>query len=233
MQDLRGAKAQLGARAMSGWVQAVDALRARAGAQRFIVVLRIFLGFALLPSGLKKVLGEPFTDAASVGPFHDFLRAFYATGFFYTFVGLCQMLTAFLLMTQRWASLGAVLMAPIITVILVFCWSTHVYPTASVVTLMFLGTLFLLLWDHHSWRGLFTREAAPSAPPAPSPPPAVSRRYGLCGLAIYVLYLLSCVVYGGVYRPRGLELHEPAFYVLPGLLVLLLATYVKDRASAD
>src|SRR3954452_15236135 len=136
----------------------MEALRARAGAQRLLALLRIALGFALLPAGLKKVLGAPFTEPANHGPFHDFLHAFYATGFFYTFVGLSQLTTAFMLMTQRWASLGALLMAPIVTVILVFCWSTGVIPTASVVTLMFLGTLLLLTWDQAKWRPLLSAD---------------------------------------------------------------------------
>jgi uncharacterized membrane protein YphA (DoxX/SURF4 family) len=208
-----------------------EALRRRAGAQRFVALLRIFLGFALLPSGLKKVLGTPFTDPENHGPFHDFLHAFYATGFFYTFVGLCQLLTALLLMTQRWASLGAVLMAPIITVILVFCWSTHVVPTATVVSAMFLGTVFLLLWDRAKWLALLYPEPSSRAWPvrAAAPELAGTRRWGVCGLAVYVCYLLSCAAQGGVYRPRGLAWHEPAFYVLPALLLLPAVTYFVDR----
>jgi hypothetical protein len=75
-------------------------------------------------------------------------------------------------------------------------------------------------------------EAAHAALREPAPTSARSRRFGLCGLAIYNLYLLSCVVHGGVYRPRRLALDEPAFYVLPGLLVLLLVTYVRDRRAS-
>lgn len=213
----------------------VEALRGRAGAQRFVALLRIALGFALLPSGLKKVLGAPFTDPANHGPFHDFLHAFYATGFFYTFVGLSQLVTAFLLMTQRFASLGAIFLAPIVTVILVLCWSTGVYPTASVVTAMFLGTLLLVLWDQAKWRPLLfpDPQRAPWLTPSSPPELAGTRRWGLCGLAVYGLYLLSCVATGGVYRPRGLAWHQPAFYVLPALLLLPVTTYFLDRHHAQ
>jgi uncharacterized membrane protein YphA (DoxX/SURF4 family) len=210
-----------------------------------VAVLRILLGFALLPSGLKKVLGQPFTDPANHGPFHDFLHAFYGAGFLYTFVGLCQLVTALLLMTQRWASLGAAFMVPIITVILVLCWSTGAYPTAIVVSVMTLGTLLLVLWDSAKWRALLEPEPARTSAHSPA---SVSphelrhvavvgsagfdpRRWSLCGLAIYMLYLLSCLIHGGVYRPRGLEWREPVFYVVPVLFCLLLATFLIERAA--
>ena len=66
-----------------------------------------------------------------------------------------------LLFTQRFATLGAVLALPILTAITVFCWSTHVYPTATIATLMWLGTLGLVMWDFHKWRGVFARDDRP------------------------------------------------------------------------
>ncbi len=203
---------------------------ARAHSRRWlhvcVALLRIFVGFALVPSGLKKVLGEPFTDPANIGPFHDFLDAFHATGFFYSFVGVMQLVTALLLMTQRYATLGAFFLMPIVTTILVFCWSTRVYPTASVVTLMWLATLALLLWDLDKWRAII----APARPTKTAPPLTDLGLWGRCGLAILVLYLLTCVLNGGIYRPRGVELDNPAFYVFPLLLLLPIATFVIDRS---
>ncbi len=219
---------------MGSLARVVESLRTRAAAARFVALLRIALGFALLPSGLKKVLGEPFTDPANHGPFHDFLHAFYATGFFYTFVGLSQLVTALLLMTQRFASLGAALLTPIITVILVLCWSTGVYPTASVVSAMFLGTLLLLCWDLEKWRVLLRPDPQrePWSVIVPPHESAASRRWEVCGLGVYLLYLVSCLATGGVYRPRALEWHHPAFYVLPALLLLPVTTYFLDRRHA-
>lgn len=209
-------------------------LRARHGMVMPIAValLRIFIGFAFLPAGLKKILGEPFTDAHLRGPFHDFLHAFYATGWFYGFVGAAQLVAATLLMTGRFAFLGALVATPILTTILAFCWSTKVYPTASVVTLMWLGTLALLAWDWARWRGLFcdapleraTREALLRERLNP-------RLWAATGGAILSLYLGVCVASGGVYRPRGAEWSTPAFYVFPlMLLVVVAASVVQVRA---
>lgn len=90
----------------------VDDARTRRWAHLVVVNLRLVLGFAFLPAGLKKVLGQPFTDADKQGAFHDFLRAFHDTGAFYRFVGVLQLVTAALLLTQRWATLGAFLRSP-------------------------------------------------------------------------------------------------------------------------
>ena len=214
-----------------GWVQRrVDATRSRRGWHLFAAMLRIFLGFALLPSGLKKVIGEPFTDPTNVGPFHDFLHAFYATGFFYPFVGTMQVVAALLLMSQRFALVGALMMLPIITTILVFCWSTAVYPTASVVTLMWFGTLGLVLWDVARWRGIFV-QGGDSRPKVEAHERLETRLWERCGLAIFGVYLVVTALDGEVYRPRGMELDEPGFYLFPALLVLMIATWVLDRRA--
>ncbi len=191
--------------------------------------LRIFLGFAFVPAGLKKVLGQPFTDPDLHGPFHDFLHAFHATGWFYRFVGAVQLVAALLLMTGRFATFGALLAAPILTTILALCWSTKVYPTASVVTLMWLGTLALLLWDWPRWRGLFGR----AAPLSGFEEARIDRRlWEASGAVVLCLYLAVCAVTGQVYRPRGAAWDSPAFYVFPAMLLIVVLTAVVDRARA-
>lgn len=198
-----------------------------------VVNLRFLIAFAFLPAALKKLLDQPFTDPANHGRFHDFLHAFHATGWFYSFVGVLQLTAAALLFTQRFATLGALLALPILTVITAFCWSTHVYPTAAIVTLMWLGTLGLVLWDFDKWRGIFVRDDRSHEGPIA----AISARIDLalwarCGLAILVVYLGSALLHGGVYRPRGIELGNPAFYVMPVVLLLPIVTFVIDQRRA-
>jgi uncharacterized membrane protein YphA (DoxX/SURF4 family) len=227
MNDV-GARGGTGDRVI-GWIEAlVNRRREKRGWHLFVAILRIFLGFALLPSGLKKVIGEPFTDPTNVGPFHDFLHGFHATGAFYPFVGTMQVITALLLMSQRFAHLGALMMLPIITTILVFCWSTAVYPTASVVTLMWLGTMGLVFWDIARWRSIFVTTRAP-LPRVEADEHLDTRLWARCGLAIFVIYLVVTAINGEIYRPRGVELDKPGFYLFPALLVLVIVTWVLDR----
>ncbi|MEM6794304.1 MAG: hypothetical protein AAF725_09995 [Acidobacteriota bacterium] len=233
----------------------LPSLRARRWCHLFVVNLRILLGFAFLPSGLKKILAQPFTDPQNTGTFHEFLHAFHATGFFYQFVGSVQVLIALLLMTQTFASLGALMALPVITTIMVFCWSTNVVPTAIVTTLMWSGTVGLVVWDAERLIPAF----APRGFGASSLGPAdldladldladldladldlaeSGRReaalidlalWRACGGGIFFFYGLTCLVYGGVYRPKGFDLQNPAFYVLWAILLFPLAAFFLEQ----
>ena len=198
-----------------------------------VVNLRFLIGFAFVPAALKKVLDQPFTAPTNHGPFHDFLHGFHATGWFYSFVGVMQLVAATLLCTQRFATLGALIALPILTAITAFCWSTYVPITATVATLMWLGTIVLLVWDHARWRGLFVRDdRVATVTIDPITAPIDLRLWSWCGAAIIALYLGTALVRGGVYRPRGIELSEPAFYVLPAVLLLPIITFVIDQRRA-
>lgn len=196
-----------------------------------MINLRILIGFAFLPSGLKKLLDEPFTDPAKTGAFHDFLDAFHATGWFYQFVGVAQLLTATLLITQRFATAGALLALPITATISAFCWSTlGPSPTSVVITLMLLGSLGLALWDLPRWQLVFARDDRPHELLVPARSARVDLHlWQLCGLAIITLYFATCALQGGVYRPKGMELTDPAFYVMPTILLLPIITLVVEQ----
>lgn len=203
--------------------QRVSSLRQRRWASLCVVHLRLLIGFAFLPAGLKKVLAEPFTAPENVGTFHEFLRAFHATGFFYQFVGGVQLVAALLLLSQRFAAWGAALVLPLLTAILVLCWSTGVYPTAVVVSLMFLGTLVLLAWELPRYSEVFGAALGGERP-----------RYDVglwraCGLGIILLYAAACALSGEVYRPRGADWRQPAFYLLIAIAACPLVTLALER----
>jgi uncharacterized membrane protein YphA (DoxX/SURF4 family) len=196
----------------------------------FTVILRILIGFAFLPAGLKKVSGQPFTDPANTGIFHEFVQIFHQTGFFYTFVGVLQLLAATLLMTQHFASLGAVLIFPILTAILVFCWSTMVIPTATVASLMFLGVVFLLLWDMHKWIGVFRPDGHTLSVDMTTPAPKTNMSlWSRCGWAIIILYFGAAALTGEVYRPKGPDWTNPNFIVLQVITLLPVLTFIIDH----
>jgi len=207
----------------------LDSLRRRRWSNLFVANLRILLGFAFVPSGLKKLLDQPFTDPQNTGAFHEFLHAFYATGVFYQFVGGVQLLIAVLLMTQTFATLGALMALPVILSITVFCWSTGVVPTAVVVTLMLLGTLALIAWDTDRWISVVRpARLAPTAAPTTSTSIDLSL-WRACGAGILAFYGLTCILYGGIFRPKGVDLSSPAFYVMPVILLFPIVTLVVEQ----
>lgn len=212
--------------------RAVAMLRETRWATLCVVNLRILIGFAFLPAGLKKLLAQPFTDPEKTGAFHDFLHAFLATGVFYRFVGTLQLIAACLLMTQYFAFLGAAIMLPILLAISALCWSTGVgTPTLITVTLMSVGTFGLVLWDVDKWRGMFVPEGGSATQTIAAPAKTVDvKLWSRCGWAVLITYAIASALHGGVYRPRGVELGNPAFYLLPLITVYPFVTWVVDRA---
>jgi hypothetical protein len=206
--------------------------RSQRGWNLFVANLRILLGFAFVPAGLKKLLAQPFTDPANVGTFHEFLHAFHATGLFYQFVGAIQLTIAVLLMTQVFALPGALMAVPVFTAITVFCWSTQAYFTAVMATLMLLATAALVLWDYARWRDILRPAdgTGPRAPDAERAPPIDLSLWKRCGSVVLLIYLAVCAQQGGIYRPRGVELGNPAFYILPLIAMFPLVTYLIERA---
>lgn len=207
----------------------IDSLRARRWCHLIVANLRILLGFAFVPAGLKKVLYQPFTDPQNTGAFHDFLHAFYATGVFYQFVGGLQLLIAALLMTQTFATLGALMALPVTLCITVFCWSTGVIPTAVVATMMLSGTLALVAWDVDRWLGVLRPGFVPTPSDTTATPPIDLSLWRTCGASILAFYGLTCLVDGGVYRPRGVDLSDPAFYVLPLITLFPIVTLLAEQ----
>ena len=221
---------------MSTWLtHRVFGLRQQYWANLCVVQLRLLLGFAFIPAGLKKILGQPFTDSANVGPFHEFLHAFRATGFFYQFVGALQLAAALLFLSQRFALAGAALALPLLTAILVFCWSTAVYPTAVVVSFMFLSTLALLVWELPRWGAVLTSARQPETARTPTGAPLYDTSlWQTCGFVIVMLYSAACAMAGEIYRPRGAEWDNPAFCALvlvPLCPLVTLALQHKRRTG--
>lgn len=204
--------------------------RSKRWAHLAVANLRIFIGFAFVPAGLKKILDQPFTDPANTGAFHEFLHAFYASGFFYQVVGAVQLCAGALLMTQRFATAGAFVALPLFTAICAFCWSTGAYPTAAMVTLMLLGTAGLALWDWERWRAVLSADDRALPIELPSSAPLIDAAlWRRAGAAVLGFYLLTCALSGGVYRPRGVEIDQPGFYVFPIMLCIPLGALWLER----
>ena len=112
-----------------------------------IIGIRFLVGFAFIPSGLKKLLGERFTSIGTDNPIGYYFEAMYRTGFYYEFLGFCQLLAAFLLFTQRFATFGALMFFGIILNICILTISMHFTGTWIITSLMLFATLVLLAWD--------------------------------------------------------------------------------------
>src|SRR6266496_5175794 len=80
----------------------------------FAIFCRIALALGFIPSGVVKVMGERFTALPSNHPLGHYFDALHLTGYYYTFIGVGQLIAALLLLIPRTALLGAIVYFPII-----------------------------------------------------------------------------------------------------------------------
>lgn len=120
----------------------------------FTVFTRILLALGFVPSGITKVRGNRFTILGIDNPVGFFFEAMYRTGFYWRFLGLCQLAAAALLVIPRTATIGALVYFPLILNIFVITVSLHFQGTPVITGLMLLANLYLLCWDYDKLKHL-------------------------------------------------------------------------------
>jgi len=116
--------------------------------KRFAVFCRIALAASFIPAGYIKIIGERFAAGLpSNNPLGHYFDALHTTGYYYTFIGVAQIITAILLLIPRTSLLGALMYFSVIVNICVLTYATRFDGTRAV-TIMLLANLFLLIWDY-------------------------------------------------------------------------------------
>lgn len=123
-------------------------------AEVIIIGIRFLVGFAFIPSGLTKLLNRRFTPVNMDDPISFFFEGLYQATLYWNFLGFCQVFTAFLLFTQRFATLGAVLFCGIMFNIFIITVSMHFKLTWVITLLMLCAGILLLVWDWHKIKTL-------------------------------------------------------------------------------
>ena len=129
--------------------------------------LRWFLGLVFAVSGLAKLI--PGFPNIIGPPWLESRLAPYGLALFARFVALSEVAVGLLLLTRRFATLGAVALFPMLTGILVVTISLQWRGTPIVNAVLLLMNAALLAHDYPRLRWLVTVEA-PSASPAPARP---------------------------------------------------------------
>ena len=114
----------------------------------FAIFCRLALAVAWLISGYVKISGERFAAGLSHNhPLGQYFDALLNTGYYYTFIGVGQVIVAILLLIPRTALIGAISSFPIILNICVLAYSVRFEGTRAA-TFLLLANLFLLCWDY-------------------------------------------------------------------------------------
>ncbi len=118
----------------------------------FTIFLRLALAWGFLPSGFIKIMGERFTSLSDNHPMGAYLTALHKTGFYYTSIGILQILAAILLLFRRTVLLGAMIYLPIILNIAILSISVRFEGSLVTSPLMVGAVLFLIFWEYHKWK---------------------------------------------------------------------------------
>jgi len=148
-----------------------ESLRTNEFNQWLIIHLRYLLGLAFIPSGLIKLVGERFTLIPVENPIGFFFEGLFQSGFYYNFIGLIQVIAGFLLMSQRLATLGALIYSCLIVNIWMITVSLSFKGTWVITSLMLLATAILLIWDIQKFKFLFSYNSKLDYKVFPDPTP--------------------------------------------------------------
>lgn len=213
--------------ALDALARLIERLKRRRIVQLFTIYLRYLIGSAFVFASIPKIMGERFTQIPVENPVGFYFEAMYRTGFYWNFLGWSQMIAAVLLMTQRFASLGAVLFFPIIFNVWLVTWSVGFQGTPWVTFLMFLGNTYLLVWEYRRFVPLLQRESRLRLPPSDFDDRLMRRPVWVALGAILVVCVWSL----------RFDFSHARWYLLTGfglaLAGLLYGFVVKTRAGME
>ncbi|EAR15044.1 MULTISPECIES: hypothetical protein [Robiginitalea] len=131
----------------------------------FSIFCRLSLAYAFLVAGGVKIFGERFASGLSeIHPMGAYLEALHHTGYYYTFIGVAQIVAAILLLIPRTVALGALLYFPIILNIWVLSFAVRFEGSFVTSPLMVLANLFLLAWHYDKFQYLLPFWKPPGIP---------------------------------------------------------------------
>lgn len=123
----------------------------------FIVSLRIILGLAFIYPALPKVLNQSFTTISTDNPIGYFFDCLHRLPLYWEFLGWMQIICGLLLITQRFALIGAILFTGIMSNIFIITVSLQMRGTPYITFLMLMAGLLMLLWDYEKLKPLFKK----------------------------------------------------------------------------
>ena len=128
----------------------MELIKKKNWSQLFIIYTRYLIGSAFVFASIVKIKGERFTaESGALEPINSawhFFEVMYESGIYWQFIGIAQLIAGGLLMTQRYAKLGAVINFPIILNIFLITISYEFKGTPVITGLMLLANITLLIW---------------------------------------------------------------------------------------
>ena len=128
----------------------------------FSIFCRLTLALGFVIAGFVKIMDERFAKGLSeIHPMGSYLVALYHTGYYYTFIGIVQVLAAILLLIPRTVTLGALLYFPIILNICVLSFAVRFEGSLVTSPLMVLANLYILIWNYDKLKYILPFRSSP------------------------------------------------------------------------
>ncbi|GEJ47587.1 MULTISPECIES: DoxX family protein [Chryseobacterium] len=178
--------------------------------QWMIIHIRYLVALAFVPSGFTKIIGERFTQLPTTGSIGQFFEVLYLSGIYYNFIGAMQIITAILLMTQRFALIGTFLFLAVTANIWMITISLHFTGTWIITSLMMFAGIILLYWDKNRIAELNSEYDSPKKMYAPK----VSSIWVNAGIIYISTLLILCFV-----GPKTDLISKTIYYVALFILV--------------
>lgn len=126
-------------------------LKSYKGFQLLTIFTRYLLGTAFVWASILKIKGIRFEpQSGEHAPIHSLshlLESMYQSGFYWSFIGWGQFLAGFLIMSQVFSTLGAVVYFPIMLSIFMLTTAFEAPIFVVMTSSMLLANIYLLLWD--------------------------------------------------------------------------------------
>jgi len=127
--------------------------------QLFVIFIRYALGTAFVWASILKIKGIRFEpesgETAPINSISHLLEAIYRSGFYWNFIGWGQLIAGFLLMSQIFSTLGAIVYFPIILSIFILTTSFGASFFWILTSSMLFANICLLLWDWNKLKFIF------------------------------------------------------------------------------
>ncbi|MCH7408763.1 DoxX family protein [Belliella sp. DSM 111904] len=124
----------------------------------FYLFCRLSLAIGFLIAGMVKIMGERFASGLSdIHPMGSYLEALFHTGYYYTFIGVAQVLAAVMLLIPRAVLAGALLYMSIIFNIWILSLAVRFEGSLVSSTLMVLATLYLICYHFDQFKWIFSK----------------------------------------------------------------------------
>lgn len=188
---------------------------------------RYLLGFAFIPSGMKKVLGQRFTSIGTDNPIGYFFEALFRTGMYWNFLGWGQLIAAVLMMTQQFSTLGNLIFFFIVSNIFFITVSMHFTGTWLIALLMLFASTCLLLWDANRLQYIIVHKGFLEISQDIKLPEA-SRLWQISGFLLFVSSV-SYTLIDNVIKTNHLQLFLVFFIAIILTVMVTVVLELRDR----